>query len=165
MLDLAVGLEAPVAIRYPKGVSGLSRAVTNPIAPGRAEIVKDGSDIAIISIGSMLETAVETAELLSKKKIGAAVVNARFIKPIDEAMISDICRSTGKVVTLEDGVLEGGFGSAVLETIERLSIKGVKVRRFGLPDRFIEHGRRSELFSKYNLTPQSICDVIIREVI
>jgi 1-deoxy-D-xylulose-5-phosphate synthase len=113
----------------------------------------------------MLETAVETAELLSKKKIGAAVVNARFIKPIDEAMISDICRSTGKVVTLEDGVLEGGFGSAVLETIERLSIKGVKVRRFGLPDRFIEHGRRSELFSKYNLTPQSICDVIIREVI
>jgi 1-deoxy-D-xylulose-5-phosphate synthase len=165
MLDLAVGLEAPVAIRYPKGVSGLSRAVTNPIAPGRAEIVKDGPDIAIISIGSMLETAVETAELLSKKKIGAAVVNARFIKPIDEAMISDICRSTGKVVTLEDGVLEGGFGSAVLETIERLSIKGVKVRRFGLPDRFIEHGRRSELFSKYNLTPQSICDVIIREVI
>jgi 1-deoxy-D-xylulose-5-phosphate synthase len=65
---------------------------------------------------------------------------------------------------LEDGVLDGGFGSAVLEVLERESIKGVKVRRFGLPGIFIEHGKRAELFSKYNLTPDAICDVIEREL-
>ena len=82
-----------------------------------------------------------------------------------EELLSDLCMNTKRIVTIEDGVLEGGFGSAVLEFIEKTSIKGVKVRRIGLPDKFIEHGRRDELFSKYNLTPEAICDVIINEVI
>ena len=112
-----------------------------------------------------METALETAVLLAKKKINAMVVNARFIKPLDEALIIDICRNIKKIVTIEDGVLDGGFGSALLELLEREAVRGVKVRRFGLPDRFIEHGRRGELFSKYNLTPRAICDVIMREVI
>ena len=80
-------------------------------------------------------------------------------------MLADICSKAKKIVTIEDGVLDGGFGSAVLEAIERLKIRGVSVMRLGLPDIFIEHGRRSELFSKYSLTPQAICDVIMREVI
>jgi len=112
----------------------------------------------------MVPTAVETAAILSRKKVDAAVINARFIHPIDGDMIEEICASCKRVVTIEEGVLEGGFGSAVLEFIERENIKGVRVKRFGLPDRFIEHGKREELFKKYNLTPDTICDVIMREV-
>jgi 1-deoxy-D-xylulose-5-phosphate synthase len=161
MLELAVTLNKPVAIRYPKGCILTRSSSSAPIEVGRAEILKKGGDVAIIAIGCMVETALETAALLARKKINAMVVNARFIKPLDEALIINICKDIKNIVTIEDGVLDGGFGSAVLELIEREGVRGVKVRRFGLPDRFIEHGKRSELFSKYNLTPQAICDVIM----
>ncbi len=165
MLELAVTSNGPVAIRYPKGSTLVQGSSSAPIETGKSEVLKKGGDVAIIAIGSMVETAMKVAVLLAGKKVNATVVNARFIKPLDEALLMDICRGIKKVVTIEDGVLDGGFGSAVLEFLERESVKGVKVRRFGLPDKFIEHGRRSELFSKYNLTPQAICDVIIREVV
>lgn len=175
MLSYAVQQKGPVAIRYPKGACpvlsnegaliyakhGMARS---PIETGRSEKIKDGKDLAIIAIGSMVTTAIETAALLLKKRIDAAVINARFITPLDGSMMEDICRTTKRLVTIEEGVLEGGFGSAVLEFLEKENIHGMKVRRIGLPDRFIEHGKRSELFKKYNLTPDAICDVIIREV-
>ncbi len=165
MLEFAVSVNKPVAIRYPKGSVPVLKEPSQAIGMGKAEILKTGSDIAIISIGSMVQASLEIANILSKKKINATVVNARFIKPIDEDMLANICSSVKKIVTIEDGVLEGGFGSAVLEFIERTGIKGIRVRRIGLPDKFIEHGKRPELFLKYNLTPDAICDVIIREVI
>jgi 1-deoxy-D-xylulose-5-phosphate synthase len=165
MLELAITLNEPVAIRYPRGSVLTDRTPKMPIECGKAEILKRGKDLAIIAIGCMAETAMEVSLLLSKKNIDATVVNARFIKPLDEALFTDIFKDIKKAVTIEDGVLDGGFGSAVLELIERSAVKNMKVRRFGLPDKFIEHGRRSELFSKYNLTPQAICDVIIREVL
>jgi 1-deoxy-D-xylulose-5-phosphate synthase len=93
------------------------------------------------------------------------VVNARFVKPIDSELLEKICVGMKRIVTIEDGILEGGFGSAVLEFIERESIRPVKLRRIGLPGIFMEHGRRDELFLKYNLTPDAICDVIVKEVI
>ena len=175
MLAYAVQQNKPVAIRYPRGAlpiltNGASLIYakhglqTPPVNTGKAEVIKDGRDIAIIAIGSMVSTAVEVSAILLKKKVDAAVVNARFIRPIDGQMIEDVCISCKRIVTIEEGVLEGGFGSAVLEFIERENIKGVRVKRFGLPDRFIEHGRRDELFKKYNLTPDAICDVIMREV-
>ncbi|MDP3790412.1 MAG: transketolase C-terminal domain-containing protein, partial [Candidatus Omnitrophota bacterium] len=108
---------------------------------------------------------IEIAKLLANNRIDAMVVDARFIKPIDEEMLEKICHDIRRIVTLEDGVLEGGFGSAVLEFIEKRNLKGVKVKRIGIPDKFIEHGKRSELFLKYNLTPEAICYVIIKEVI
>jgi 1-deoxy-D-xylulose-5-phosphate synthase len=107
----------------------------------------------------------EASSLLAAKRIDAGVVDARFVKPLDGEMVADICRTNRKIVTIEDGVLDGGFGSAVLEELERAKAKGVTVKRLGLPDIFIEHGRREELFAKYNLTPQAVCDVIIREVV
>ena len=110
----------------------------------------------------MVETAVRTAELLDKHGISAAVINARFIKPLDKELLSDLCAGIKRIVTIEEGVLEGGFGSSVLEFAGKERFQGVKVARFGLPDKFIEHGSRSELFSKYNLTPAAICDVIIK---
>ena len=175
MLGFAVKQNKPVAMRYPRGtlpvltndaslIYAKHGLETQPVKMGKAETIKDGRDIAIIAIGSMVSTAVEVAAILLKKRIDAAVINARFIRPIDGQMIEEICASCKRVVTIEEGVLEGGFGSAVLEFIERENIKGVRVKRFGLPDRFIEHGRRDELFKKYNLTPEAICDVIMKEV-
>ncbi len=165
MLALAVNIGKPVAIRYPKGSTSLSRKTSVPIKVGKGELLKEGKDLAIVSIGGMADMALQIAALLSKNKVDAAVFNARFIKPLDEEALADISRDIKRIVTIEDGVLDGGFGSAVLEFIERSGLKGVKVRRIGLPDTFIEHGKRTELFSKYNLTPQAICDVIINEVV
>jgi len=165
MLELAVKIEGPVAIRYPKGVGLYTGSVPcGPLESGKAELLRSGKDIAIISIGSMAGVALKTAEALGARKINAAVVNARFVKPMDLNTISQICRDTKRIVTIEDGTLEGGFGSAVLEAVCGMGIKGIQVRRFGLPDRFIEHGKREELFIKYNLTPDAICDVIVREM-
>ncbi len=165
MLEFALKQERPVAIRYPKGsITGLS-SVSSLIKLGKAEVIKEGKDFAIISIGSMVTIAMETAALLSKKRINAMVVNGRFIKPLDEELIENICTGIKKIITLEEAVLEGGFGSAILEFIEKENIKGVRVKRIGLPDKFIEHGKRSELFLKYNLTPHAICDVIINDMV
>lgn len=165
MLEFALTLKGPVAIRYPKGSALLSGQSSAPIELGKAQVLKSGRDVSIISLGTMAETALEIAELLSKKRVGAGVINARFINPIDEELFARVCGETKKIVTIEDGVLEGGFGSKLLEFMERSSIKGVKVRRFGLPGKFIEHGKRPELFLKYNLTPDAICDVIMNEVV
>ncbi|MCX5679762.1 MAG: 1-deoxy-D-xylulose-5-phosphate synthase, partial [Candidatus Omnitrophica bacterium] len=108
--------------------------------------------------------ALKVSDLLAKKQVKAAVVNARFVKPIDRGLLFSIFHTTHRIVTIEDGVLGGGFGSAVLEILEEAGLKGIRVKRFGLPDKFIEHGKREELFAKYNLTPEAICDVIINEV-
>ena len=164
MLKFALSDKGPVVIRYPKGSAGYTKPPSLPIEDGKAETIRRGKDVAIISIGSMADAAVKAADILAKRGIDAMVVNARFVKPIDRGLIMDICRGIKKIATLEDGVLDGGFGSAVLEVLERENIKGVKVRRFGLPDKFIEHGKRGELFLKYNLTPGAICDVIEREL-
>lgn len=175
MLAYAVQQDKPAAMRYPRGslpilkndaslIYTKHRSEIDPIKTGKAEVIKRGKDIAIIAIGSMVSTAVEVSAILLKKKVDAAVINARFIHPIDGETIEGICASCRHIVTIEEGVLEGGFGSAVLEFIERENIKNVRVKRFGLPGRFIEHGKREELFKKYNLTPDAICDVIIKEV-
>jgi len=164
MLEFALTLNGPVAIRYPKGSIAVSCGLESDIKMGKSDILKKGGDLAIVSIGSMAEMALGVAELLSKRRINAMVVNARFIKPLDKDMLEHVCKDIKKVITIEDGVLEGGFGSAVLEFIEREGLKDVAVRRIGLPDRFLEHGKRKELFAKYNLTPDGICDVIMREI-
>jgi len=164
MLEFAVTINGPVAIRYPRGSSSLPGSAIALIKLGKSEVIRNGKDVAILAIGVMVEMAVDIATLLAKKHIEATVVNARFVKPLDEELLSNLCRDTKRIVTLEDGVLEGGFGSSILEFMEKTSIKDVKVRRIGLPGKFIEHGKRKELFSKYNLTPEAICDVIIKEV-
>jgi len=175
MLDYALKLPHPAAIRYPRGsmpiLSNEAQLILarhavgrEGIETGKAETIKKGRDLAIIAIGSMVFTALEVAALLMKKGIDASVINARFVVPLDGEAIEEICRGTKKIVTIEEGVLEGGFGSAVLEFLERENLIGMKVKRIGLPRRFIEHGKREELFQKYNLTPGGICDVIIREI-
>ncbi len=163
MLEFALTLNGPSAIRYPRGSSAFSKPSNEPIKLGRAEKIKEGKDLAILAVGSMVETAMDAAGLLDKNGVNTAVINARFIKPLDEELLSGICAGIKRIVTIEEGVLEGGFGSSVLEFVEKERFQGVRVTRFGLPDKFIEHGSRVGLFSKYNLTPAAICDVIIKE--
>ncbi|MFA6610077.1 MAG: 1-deoxy-D-xylulose-5-phosphate synthase [Candidatus Omnitrophota bacterium] len=164
MLEFALKLGGPAAIRYPRGTDRSLAKITPEIILGKGEILKEGKDLAIISIGAMAGMALDTAALLSQKRVEATVINARFVKPIDSELIRKALSGIGRIVTIEDGIGDGGFGSAILEFIEKEGFSGVKVKRISLPSKFIEHGKRSELFLKYNLTPEAICDVIINEV-
>ncbi|MFH1594467.1 MAG: 1-deoxy-D-xylulose-5-phosphate synthase [Candidatus Omnitrophota bacterium] len=166
MLDFAVNLNKPVAIRYPKGTSEshLSRSSLKEIELGKAEPLRDGKDVAIIAIGSMVSIAIKAADLLSSDGIEATVINSRFIKPLDTETIAGVAGRIKRIVTLEEGVATNGFGSAILELFEREKIKDVSVKRIALPDHFIEHGKREELMKKYHLTADEICLTIKREM-
>ena len=112
----------------------------------------------------MVNTALLASDLLSKKGIESMVINARFIKPLDSSMLEEVCHKVGKIVTIEEGVISGGFGSAVLEFMERENIHNVRVECIGLPDQFIEHGAREELLRKYHFTPDEIAATIMSEL-
>jgi 1-deoxy-D-xylulose-5-phosphate synthase len=165
MLEFAVNAGKPVAIRYPKGsaASHVSGSSFHKIELGKSELLRDGKDIAIFAIGSMVSVAIKAADLLSSEGIEATVINARFVKPLDKERIEEVVRRINKVVTLEEGVAAGGFGSAILEFFERENIKNIKIERMGLPDQFITHGRREELLKEYHLTADEICETIKQE--
>ncbi len=166
MMESALEYSRPVAIRYPRDFAqqfiGLSFYA--PLEFGRSERLREGRELAILAVGSMVNTALEVAELLSREGKEISVVNARFIKPLDRDMLEEVCNSTKKVVTIEEGIVTGGFGSAVLEFFERENVSGVKVKCLGLPDEFIEHGAREELLRKYHLTPDEITATIKAEL-
>jgi len=165
MLEKALMYNQPVAIRYPKAksFSHLSASSFQDVQFGKSEVLRKGRDISIFAIGSMVSIAIKAADLLSADGIEATVVNARFIKPLDKDTISQLTKSTKRVVTLEEGVAAGGFGSAVIEFIHRENIKDVKLKVIGLPDHFIAHGKREELFKEYHLTADEICSTIKQE--
>ncbi len=168
MLEFAQSYgRGPLAIRYPKGLSYGAWTIVRgqPLQLGKAEMLKEGDDVTLFALGSMVDLAMKTDELLYKFRINATVVNARFVKPLDMELIENLCRRTKTIVVLEEGVADGGLGSAVLEFIERANIKGVRVKRIGLPNTFIEHGKRTELLLKYNLTPYAVAAVIMNEVL
>ena len=158
MLYTAINMNSPVVIRYPRG-NGLGISMDQPLQEltiGTSEQLKEGNDIVLLATGAMVEPCKAASELLAAQGIQAGVVNARFIKPLDEQMIRRLCRDVGIIVTVEDNVLAGGFGSAVLEYINEQSFKWVKVLRLGFPDKFIEHGKRELLLEKYGLTAEGI---------
>lgn len=166
MLELSITIKAPVAIRYPRG-GLIGRGLLLPpsgVEFGKAEILREGRDLAIFAIGSMVYPSIEAADDLSSKGIKASVINARFVRPLDEGLLEEVLKKTKRIVTVEEGVIDGGFGSAILEFIEREKIKGVSVKRIGLPSEFIEHGKREELLRKYNLTAEGICNTIKTEM-
>ncbi|MBC8015527.1 MAG: 1-deoxy-D-xylulose-5-phosphate synthase [Sporomusaceae bacterium] len=158
MLHTAVQTNGPVAIRYPRG-SGIGVRMDEPLQQlliGVAEELKVGHDIVFLATGTMVDTCRAASELLGAQGIQAGLINARFIKPLDEQMIRRFSRDVGIIVTVEDNILAGGFGSAVLEYINEQNLNWVKVLRLGLPDKFIEHGTREQLLEKYRLTADSI---------
>ncbi len=153
MLKFALSLNKPAAIRYPKSACPLTAYL--PICPlqlGKAEVLKEGKDVSLIALGTMVLASLEAADLLEKDGISCSVINARFLKPLDIDLLNDI--KTKIIFTVEEGVTNGGFGSAVQE------ILGKPVYRIGLPDEFIPHGSRDILLEKYGLTPEGIADKI-----
>ncbi len=153
LLYTAINTEHPMAIRYPRGqAAGLPLAKEPHQLPiGKAEIMTQGEDIVILSIGSTVTPSVEAAEHLALAGIDAIVINARFAKPLDTELVLDVATHTKKMVIVEENVLSGGFGAAVLELLEHAGASDVKVKRIGIPDEFVTHGRQEVLRSLYDL--------------
>lgn len=162
MLSTAVKMNGPVAIRYPRG-SGLGVSIDKPLQQltiGEAEELKSGADVVFLAAGSMVEPCIVARDMLAAKGIQAGVVNARFIKPLDEQMLRKLSRDARIIITVEENILAGGFGSAVLEYINTQNFNGVKVLRLGFPDQFIEQGTRTQLLEKYGLHAEGIASAV-----
>ena len=155
------------ALRYPRGSgTGVPMDVELRSLPvGKGELLRDGGDLAIIAIGNTVGPALEAADLLAAQKIECTVIDARYLKPLDEDLILDAARRCGRVVTVEENVVTGGFGSAILELLASKGPKGISVDVIGIPDEFVEHGAPSVLREKYGLTGQGIAKRISRSVI
>ena len=149
MVKTAVEYEkGPIAFRYSRGtgvgVPMASKPQSIPI--GKGEVLRDGEDLLILAIGNRVYPALEAADVLDDAGISVAVVNARFIKPLDAELILPLAQRIGKVITVEDGVLMGGFGSAILEMFADHGLTAVQVKRLGIPDQFVEHGDVKTLY-------------------
>ncbi|MBI2985767.1 MAG: 1-deoxy-D-xylulose-5-phosphate synthase [Deltaproteobacteria bacterium] len=147
MLKTAIEHNGPIAFRYPRG-EGCGVKMESEIRSleiGKGELLRQGRDLVLVGIGNKVLPALRAAQDLSQLGIDAAVVNARFVKPLDRALFRDLLTQVPRLITVEDHVLEGGFGSAVLEFLAEEGITDVRVRRLGVPDRFIPHGTQEEL--------------------
>jgi 1-deoxy-D-xylulose-5-phosphate synthase len=163
MLNTAIQYgKGPIALRYPRGNAlGVPvREGFRTLEIGKAEIVRPGTDVAILAIGNMVLSAVKAADLLSSDNISAEVVNMRFVKPIDTGMIESICKKFSCILTVEDHVIHGGFGSAVLEAVAAKNCQNVRLRLHGIPDAFIEHGTPAELHAMLKLDAPGIASVV-----
>lgn len=163
MVKLSRNLEFPVAIRYPRGKAGefdITRECS--IEFGKAELVTEGKEIAIFALGRMVGKVLEAKEILKVSDLQPFIVNLRFVKPLDEELILDISNKVKFIVTVEDNVIAGGVGSAILELLNSNGIYK-PVLRLGFPDKFIEHGDVENLFKKYNLDAESIANTILQK--
>ena len=161
MLATAIAIEGPAAVRYPRG-AGLGVPLTDSLETlpvGKAEVLQEDGDIAFLAVGTMVEKAKEAAAILKEEGIEAAVVNMRFIKPLDTELLGEMARTKRLLITAEENVLAGGFGSAVAEYLADHGIE-VPLLRFGIPDRFIEQGTRRELLSLCGLQPDEMAERI-----
>jgi len=181
MLKTAIDLNSPVALRYPRG-EAVGAAVENPLETiqiPKAELLKQGKDILILAAGPIVYAALAAAnelerlsfpkgktnlegrrKLSDKKKLSCCVVNARFIKPLDEETILTLTKKIKKIITIEENTIEGGFGSAILELLEKNNIKA-DIKRIGIPDKFIEHGSQEQLKKDIGLTKANIIKQIL----
>lgn len=150
--------DGPIAVRYPRG-NGLGIPMDDTLKEipiGTWEVLADGSDIAILTFGTMIPLALEAREQLMEQEISARVINARFIKPLDSKMLRQLVNENMPLLTVEEHALEGGFGSAVLEFLEEENSPSTIIERIGIPDRFIEHGSIPELYEEIGLTVTEI---------
>jgi 1-deoxy-D-xylulose-5-phosphate synthase len=162
MLLTAIEHDGPTAVRYPRGNGyGIPLDQNFKALPiGKGELLRQGRGGAILAVGTMVYPAVEAAETLAAEGIDLAVVNARFIKPLDRELILGLAGESGRLFTVEENALQGGFGTAVLELLEEEGRAEVTVTRFGYPDRFIEQGEQPELRALYGLDAAGIADGI-----
>lgn len=164
MLEYAVKLEKPIIIRYPKGSEDNCFDKCTSIKLGKSEIIKEGKDLTIIGIGKTVSKCYKISESLKEVGISAEVINARFLKPLDEDAIIKSINKTKKVVVTEDSTIIGGLSSSIKELILEKKLKDIKLKTFAYPDEFIEHGSIDEIEKKYNLDVQSIIKSIKEEM-
>lgn len=162
MLEFAAGFDGPIAIRYPRGKAymGLKEYDTK-IEYGKSEKITGGADIALLAVGSMVETAVKVRKILLQHGIDVTIVNARFVKPLDEEMLSDIGRNHRYIITMEEGILTGGFGESVSHWYQENAPQMPFIRNIALPDKFIEHGSVEMLKKKYKIDAEGIAEKIM----
>ncbi len=160
MLYTALQSHNPCSLRYPRdpGLGVPLDKEFKELPPGKAELLRKGNDILLLAIGNVVESAVKAAKKLAESGIKAAVINARFVKPLDKELICRWTKQTGHVVTVEEGMLQGGFGSAVLELLQEENLFATKITRLGIPDEFIEHGNSKKLRHKYKLDAEGIAE-------
>lgn len=159
MIEFAVNkLDGPVAVRYPRGnVTQTFSDNVSEIEYGKGEILKDGKDIAIISVGTVCDISLEIYNRLKDDGYEPMLINLRFVKPIDEQLMKSVCDKCRYVFSIEDNVSEGGAGMSILQTLNDIGeLDKVKVHNFALPDKFIEHGTKDELYKRYGLDSDSI---------
>ncbi|MBT9332944.1 1-deoxy-D-xylulose-5-phosphate synthase [Paracidobacterium acidisoli] len=156
MLYTAMLHEGPSAVRYPRGTGPGAAVKTHPKALpiGKAEVVREGDDFAIFGLGALLPMAGELADVLEQRGYSAAVINPRFVKPLDKDLIAAYAKRVTAIVTFEDHVLMGGFGSAMLEALSEMQIE-TPVVRIGWPDRFIEHGKVDALRARHGISVEA----------
>jgi 1-deoxy-D-xylulose-5-phosphate synthase len=150
MLDWALQHDGPVAIRYPKATVERHEGPRQPIELGRPEMLVEGHDGLVIACGTLLGQALSAATTLRQEGLDVAVANARFVKPLDKALLERI-EAAPWTITVEENALPTGFGSAVLEMVADAGTPTGPIRRLGLPDRFVEHGERGELLAELGL--------------
>ena len=164
MFYTALQLSGPAAIRYPKrdGLEYLPDRSYRLLPVGKGEIIQPGSGagVVLLAVGAMVEPALAAAKKLRQEGIECAVANARFIKPLDQELIINLVRNYRQVITIEENVIAGGFGSAVSEFLISQGIKGVNLKILGLPDEFIPHGTNEILLHQYGLDSSGICRTV-----
>lgn len=162
MLYTALHLEGPVLLRYPRGRSEGFVLTEQPtkLPVGRSEWLKQGTELVFLAVGTMVQTALQAAEVLEKSGISTGVVNIRFVKPLDQQVVETVAQTARWIVTMEENCLMGGFGSAVLETINNTGRLGPRILRLGLPDCFIEQGSREELLNCLRLDPAGVVEQV-----
>jgi len=162
MIVTGVEHTGPIVMRYPRG-SGYGVAIAEkgwePIEIGKSEVLRRGDDVLLVGYGTMVHPAMQVAEILSEHGISATVVNARFVKPLDLDAIAPLAESIGKVVTLEEGCLMGGFGSAVMEGLADRDVT-VPVKRIGVPDLLVDHATPDQSKAELGLLPPQMADTV-----
>jgi 1-deoxy-D-xylulose-5-phosphate synthase len=154
--------QGPIAIRYPRGSTVLLEPKPQPIRHGLSQTLMSGGDVALLAVGPMVNQALEAARILrDTHKIDCTVVNIRWIKPLDIEMLKRVAESAQLIVTLEDGVITGGFGSAVSEAIQDIGKPNITVKRIGLPDSYVEHGTIPKLQELCGMDAKSVVQTVI----
>ena len=156
MMDLSAQINGPVAIRYPRGNTyHINKGSYDKIKIGTYEVLEEGNDILVLAIGNMVEKALNVREMLLKDNINPTIVNARFLKPMDENLLHDLLKKHSKIVTIEDNVVSGGFGSGINKFIIDNNYN-VKIENIGIPDKYVEHGNVDELFATIGMSDEQI---------
>ena len=153
MLATALSYDGPIAFRYPRGTAtGVPLdEIIRPLPIGQAKVLKEGNDVLILAIGRPVGDALEARTILAEHGISAAVVNCRFVKPLDVDLICSLSKKIPRIITVEENVRQGGFGSAILEKLSQRDVTGFHIKRIGIADVFVEHGPQKILRSDYGI--------------